>query len=104
VRAVLLKLRERLPDTRILLLGLWPRGAREDDPLRRELREVNRMLATCGDNKTVIYADIGGVLLDRRGELSRAISPDLLHFSAAGYARLAPELDRLIDPLLAMSR
>jgi len=104
VRDVLLKLRERLPDTRILLLGLWPRSATEEDRLRREVREVNRMIATCGDNKTVFYADIGGVLLDRRGELSRAISPDLLHFSAIGYARLAPALDRLIDPLLAMSR
>lgn len=104
VRAVVLQLRQRLPKTRILLLGLWPRGAAETDRLRREVRKVNEMIATCGDNRWVFYADIGGVLLDYRGELSRAISPDLLHFSAAGYARLAPPLDRLIDPLLALPR
>lgn len=102
IRAVLLKLRARLPDTRILLLGLWPRGATIKDKLRREVGEVNRMIATCGDNRSVFYADIGGVVLDLRGDLTPSISPDLLHFSAAGYARLAPALGRLLDPLLAM--
>ena len=104
VRAVLLKLRQRLPDTRILLLGLLPRGATVHDRLRGEVGKVNEMISTCGDNKSVFYADIGGVLLDYRGELSRAISPDLLHFSTAGYARLTAPLDRLIDPLLAAGR
>jgi lysophospholipase L1-like esterase len=32
--------------------------------------------------------------------LSRAVSPDLLHFNAAGYERLAPKLDPLIDRLV----
>jgi lysophospholipase L1-like esterase len=102
VRAVLLKLRVREPATRILLLGLWPRGASPIDPLRRKVAAVNDLIQTCGGDKTVFYADLGGVLLDSRGELSRAISPDLLHFSAAGYIRIAPLLDRLLDPLLAM--
>jgi lysophospholipase L1-like esterase len=102
IRSVILKLRVREPETRILLLGLWPRGATPLDPLRKKVVAVNDLIQTCGDNKTVFYADIGGVLLDARGELSRAISPDLLHFSAAGYARIAPLLDRLLDPLLAM--
>jgi len=101
IRAVLIKLRVRLPATRILLLGIWPRGATPGDPLRQKNELVNRMIATCADDKFVFYADIGGVLLDMRGELSRAISPDLLHFTAAGYARLTPLLDRLLDPLLS---
>jgi len=102
VRAVLLKLRVREPATRILLLGLWPRGASPIDPLRRKVEAVNKLIESCGNNKSVFYADIGGVLLDARGDLTHAISPDLLHFTAAGYARIAPLLDRLLDPLLAM--
>jgi lysophospholipase L1-like esterase len=102
VRAVLLKLRVREPATRILLLGLWPRGASPIDPFRKKVEAVNDLIQTCGDNKSVFYADIGGVLLDGRGDLTHAISPDLLHFTAAGYARIAPILDRLLDPLLAM--
>jgi hypothetical protein len=33
--------------------------------------------------------------------LSPQISPDRLHLSARGYARLVPPLDQLIDQLLA---
>lgn len=102
IRAVLLKLRTRLPHTRILLLGLWPRGASVNDPLRLEVDKVNRMIERCGDNRAVYYADIGGVVLDVRGELNRAMSPDLLHFTAAGYQRLSQPLVRLLDPLMAM--
>jgi lysophospholipase L1-like esterase len=100
VRAVLVKLRVREPAARILLLGLWPRGATPNDPFRKKIEAVNKLIRTCGDNKTVFYADIGGVLLDAGGELTHAISPDLLHFTAQGYARIAPRLDRLLDALL----
>jgi lysophospholipase L1-like esterase len=102
IRAVLVKLRERLTHARILLLGLLPRGATPADRFRQEVGQVNDHIQHCADNRTVFYADIGGVLLDYRGELTRALSPDLLHFTAAGYARLTPLLMRLLDPLLRM--
>ncbi|HEY8874115.1 MAG TPA: hypothetical protein VIM52_13880, partial [Stellaceae bacterium] len=54
----------------------------------------------CGDNGAVVYADIGGELLDPEGRLTPEISPDRLHVSALGYARLAPKLDALIDGLV----
>jgi lysophospholipase L1-like esterase len=101
IRADLLYLRQHLPDARILLLGLWPREAAPDAPLRRATIAVNRLIRNCGDNGAVAYADIGGVLLDPQGRLTREISPDLLHFSPAGYARLMPSLDAQIDRLLA---
>jgi beta-glucosidase len=101
IRAVLLRLRQKLPDTRILLLGLWPRGATSDDPLRQEVGLVNQLIPACADGSIIAYADIGGVLLDRNGVLSQTLSPDLLHFSGAGYKLLAPKLDPLIDQLLA---
>ncbi|HYM72284.1 MAG TPA: GDSL-type esterase/lipase family protein [Stellaceae bacterium] len=100
IRASLIDLRDKLPDTRILLLGLWPRGATPADRLRQEAGQVNRLIRTCADNKAVLYADIGGVLLDAHGTLPRELSPDLLHFSAAGYQKLAPQLDPLIDRLV----
>lgn len=100
VRAVLAKLREKLPDTRILLLGELPRGEMPDNRLRRAVAEVSRLIQTCADNSSIVYADIGGVLLDAQGRLSHAVSNDELHFTPAGYARLAPQLDRLIDQLL----
>lgn len=101
IRANLQYLRQRLPEARILLLGLWPRGESPEARLRRGTVAVNKLIQGCGDNRAVVYASLGGVLLDGQGRLVPAISPDLLHFSQAGYARLAPGLDALLDGLLA---
>jgi lysophospholipase L1-like esterase len=101
IRANLLKLRQRLPRADILLLGLWPR---EDVPRilqRHEIAAVNQLISTCEGAARIRYADLGGLLLEPDGRLSPQISPDRLHFSAQGYARLLPSLDRLIDQLLA---
>jgi lysophospholipase L1-like esterase len=100
IRQTLIHLREKLPNTRILLLGLTPRGATADDWFRQEVVQVNQLIPSCADGSTIVYADIGGVLLDRDGVLSKSLSPDLLHFSAAGYQRLVPKLDPLIDRLV----
>lgn len=100
IRANLLYLRQHLPAARILLLGLLPRGASPDAGLRRKTIAVNQLIQRCGDERAVIYADIGGVLLDPEGRLTPEIAPDALHFSPLGYARLAPRLGALIDNLV----
>jgi lysophospholipase L1-like esterase len=97
IRATLLQLRQKLPNTRILLLGLWPRGATPNDRLRQGTVQVNRLIAGCNDGAAIVYADIGGALLEPNGALSERIAPDLLHFSGAGYERIVPQLDPLID-------
>jgi lysophospholipase L1-like esterase len=101
IRANLRYLRQRLPAARILLLGLWPREEAPDARLRRGTVAVNQLVRSCGGDSAVVYADIGGVLLDPEGRLTPEISPDRLHFTALGYARLAPRLDALIDGLVA---
>jgi lysophospholipase L1-like esterase len=100
IRADLLYLRQQLPNTRILLLGLLPRSASPDAGLRRKVAAVNDLIQHCGDKRMIVYADIGGVLLDPQGRLTPAIAPDQLHFSRQGYELLAPRLDALIDTVL----
>jgi beta-glucosidase len=99
IRQVLIRLRQKLPNTRILLLGLTPRGGAPWDQLRVEASQVNQMIGSCADGQTIWAADIGGPLLDAKGMLSQSLSPDYLHFNAAGYGRLAPQLDALIDQI-----
>jgi len=101
IRADLQYLRQRLPRARIGLLGLWPRAMWPDAPLRGAIAAVNRLIRNCADDRAVVYADLGGLLLDPDGRLSPEISPDRLHFSGLGYARLMPRLDALIDRLLS---
>ena len=100
IRADLQYLRRRLPAARIGLLGLWPRGMWPDAPLRGAIAAVNRLIRNCADDRAILYADLGGLLLDREGRLTPEVSPDRLHFTGLGYARLVPRLDALIDRLL----
>jgi len=100
IRANLLKLRQRVPGAAILLLGLWPRDDVPRIVERHEIAAVNRLIETCSDGTTIRYANLGPLLLEPDGRLSPQISPDRLHFTAQGYARLAPALDRDIDAML----
>jgi lysophospholipase L1-like esterase len=103
VRAVLAKLRARLPNAPILLLGLLPRGEWPGDNYRLAASAVNRLIQSCGDGRRIVYADIGSRLLDRQGRLTTAIAPEALHLSPEGYALLAPQLDSLLDRILAQT-
>ena len=101
IRANLVLLRERLPEARILLLGLLPREQYPDAPLRRAAAQVNNLVRDCADGEHILYAEIGDVLLDSDGRLSEALSPDWLHFSGHGYALLAASLEPVLDHVLA---
>src|SRR5437764_1422657 len=68
---------------------------------RHEIAAVNPLISTCEGAARIRYADLGGLLLEPDGRLSPQISPDRLHLSAQGYARLVPSLDQLVDQLLA---
>src|SRR6202047_5191785 len=69
IRAILVLLRERLPDARILLLGLLPREQSPDAWLRRAVAQVNTLIGDCADGEHIVYAEIGDALLDSDGRL-----------------------------------
>ena len=94
------ELRRRLPDTKILLLAIFPRGEKPDDTLRQINNKVNAIIAGYADNKTVFFADFNQQFLTPDGTLSKDIMPDLLHPNEKGYEiwakALAPELKKLM--------
>ena len=94
------EIRRRLPRAKILLLAIFPRGERPDDPLRRLNERVNAMLPRLADGKTVRFLNINAKFLQPDGTLSKDIMPDLLHPNEAGYRiwadAMAPELERAL--------
>ena len=100
IRRDLDELRKRLPQTRVLLLAIFPRGPDAADGLRQVNARINALLPTLADNKQVFYLDINAAFLAPDGSLSRDIMPDLLHPNAEGYRRWAramqPTLERLM--------
>jgi beta-glucosidase len=93
-------IRQRSPQSRILLVGLLPRGATAQDPFRASITAINALIARCADNKNVFYADPGPMLLDGAGNLSDQIAYDRLHPTMVGYAILSTALESQIRALL----
>lgn len=95
VAAVIGRIRERLPRTQILVLGLLPQGRAANGPGRRVFAEVNRQLAAF-DGGPVSVRDVGGCLLEPDGTLSEEISLDGTHLTRRGYERLADALGPVV--------
>lgn len=103
ISLVVRTLRSRLPASRILLLGIFPRGE-TDAPQRAQIREINAALARLDDGRQVRFLDLGPRFLAPDGTLSREIMPDLVHLSEAGYAIWAAALKAPLAELLKAGR
>ncbi len=77
-------LREQLPDAKILLLAVFPRGEK-DSQERADVAAVNQIIAKLDDGKNVFFLDIGPKFMEADGTLPKTIMPDLLHPNADGY-------------------
>jgi beta-glucosidase len=100
VQAILTTLRTRLPTSKILLLGVFPRGASADDPLRRLNAAINDRLRHYADNQQVFFLDLSRRFLDDQGRLSQDFMPDYLHLSERGYQVWADGMKDMITQLL----
>lgn len=99
VTAICEELRVRLPQSKILLIGIFPRGAKADAG-RDKITGVNRELAKLHGTRNITYMDIGKVFLEADGSIAPAIMNDYLHPTEAGYERwgeaIAPTLKELL--------
>ena len=85
IAAIINEIRIKLPDTKVLLLGVFPRGAMRKHPLRKLNARVNELLPELAENSAVRYLDISDIFLDNKGLLHRDIMYDFLHPTVAGY-------------------
>ena len=99
VQAVVNDIRARLPDSKILLLAIFPRGTL-DDPQRAQVALLNTLIAKLDNGKMVTFLDIGPRFLDFDGTLPRRLMPDLLHPNAQGYQIWAEAMGPTLDALL----
>jgi lysophospholipase L1-like esterase len=99
VQAVVKELRVKLPDSKILLLAIFPRSTL-DNPQRAQVALVNTVIAKLDDGKMVKYLDIDPKFLEADGTLSTNIMPDLLHPNERGYRIWADAMGPALDEML----
>lgn len=94
----------KLPKTKVLLLGIFPRGADPKDPatasVRAKIASVNAALARLDDGEKTRYLDIGDRFLAPDGTMPKDIMRDGLHPSAKGYQIWADAMKPLLADMM----
>jgi len=93
IKHILNELKERLPNTKILLLAIFPRSAKPTQKLRLLNNDVNTIIQTYADNKSVFYADFNHYFLDQEGRLKSDVMNDFLHPNSSQYRVWAEALE-----------
>ncbi|MBN2021871.1 MAG: DUF1080 domain-containing protein [Pirellulales bacterium] len=93
-------LREKLPEMKILVLAIFPRGPDGADPRRQVNQKTNALIAKLADGRQVEYLDIGPRFLRGDGTLSRDVMPDLLHLSPGAYRTWAEAIEPVVSKVL----
>ncbi len=97
IRAICDRIRAKSPESRIIVMGVLPRGAKADDPFRSKILELNRLLADFGKASGIAVLDIGQQFLLPTGELPRDLMDDFCHPTEKGYAIWASALKPLLQ-------
>ncbi len=93
-------LRKKLPKTKVLLLGIFPRDEKPNTDFRRRIRKVNDQIAALDDRKNVRFLDLGPKFLAADGTLPKETMPDALHLSEKGYEIWADTMDPLLKEMM----
>jgi lysophospholipase L1-like esterase len=99
IKAVLAEIRRAQPATAILLLGIYPRGAKPD-ATREKIAAVNRDLAQLGGKDRITFLDVTAKLLQPDGTITKEVMADYLHPSARGYEIIAEAIEPTVKQLL----
>ena len=100
VKMILDILGKKLPETKVLLLGIFPRGATKEDAMRKQNVATNNLISGFADSKRVFYMDIGNTFLKPDGTLPKEIMPDLLHLSPQGYQMWTDAIEGQVKALM----
>lgn len=99
IQAIISQIRTRLPETKLVVLGIFPRG-KTFSTQRGKLLQINQALARAADGNMIHYIDFGSQLVEADGTISKEIMPDYLHLSPKGYEIWAQAIEPKLKELL----
>jgi lysophospholipase L1-like esterase len=85
IRACILRIRAKVPDAKLILMGVLPCRNPASNPLRQEVIAINGQLKKLAIEAKCDFLDIGSKFLDNKGEIPQALMHDGIHPTAAGY-------------------
>ncbi len=85
VKRIVAKIRSRHPESKVLLLPIFPRNASPNDKLRVGNAKVNDIIKNLADGENVLWLDFNDKFLEPDGTLTKRVMNDLLHPNETGY-------------------
>jgi lysophospholipase L1-like esterase len=93
ILAIHAMVRAKSPDSRIVVMGIFPRGFSPSSPLRAPIVQVNRLLAQAlATTPGTMFLDIGAQFLEPNGTLPQKLMSDGTHPTDEGYKLWAKAL------------
>jgi lysophospholipase L1-like esterase len=106
-------IRAKLPNTKVLVLAVFPRGPRKDKDGKisaqvaaeaarqmEVINGVNAELAKLDDGQQVRFLDINEVFLGQDGKIPFSVMPDQLHPNTAGYQLWADAMQPTLTAMM----
>jgi lysophospholipase L1-like esterase len=108
VKKIIGMIQAKIPETKVLLLAIFPRGPRHnrdgsaDNYVKRMavITATNPLLAALDNGTTIRYLDLGPKFLGPDGQIPDAIMGDHLHPTVAGYQIWADAMQPLLQQML----
>ncbi|MEM1226880.1 MAG: sulfatase/phosphatase domain-containing protein [Planctomycetota bacterium] len=93
VERILEIIQTQMPNTKVVVHGIFPRGGDRFDAMRLNNIAINDRVRRMADGDRVLYLEIGDEFLEPDGTIAPEIMPDKLHLSEEGYRRWANALE-----------
>ncbi|MCF6357796.1 MAG: GDSL-type esterase/lipase family protein [Draconibacterium sp.] len=92
--------REKLPDTEILLLGIFPYGYKPN--YRDNINKAtNKIIAKFPrEDSHIHYRNIGSIFVDDNNKVKKSLMPDYLHPNTEGYLLMFKAIEKDIEKLM----
>jgi lysophospholipase L1-like esterase len=86
IKVILDELKLQLPQSKILIMAIFPRSRNNIKPMRKRVDATNKIIQGFADQKQIYWLDINQQFLTEQGVLLESIMPDLLHPNSQQYA------------------
>jgi len=97
IKLIVDTIRQKQPESKILLLGVFPRGGAA---FMTKIKEINNLISAYADNQHVFFLDLCPQLLEKDGTMSKEIFRDGLHITPKGYQIWADAMNPLLFKLI----
>ena len=102
IAAIVKLVRQKLPDTKIILLRCFPGSYDGANPTshRAILEKASDIVSKLADEKNVFYCDVNHVFLNLDGSINHQMMGDYLHPTPAGAKAWAQAMEPLLSKLM----